>query len=171
MDYGKDSTPYQGLPRINIFNQKLISRLILADTIGLKPGFLAQGRYAQLYWILFFNSSALLYLKRSHALSLLTSCARCKTSHIKGKLDMLGAQTSYQEISKNKPAARGLGRRWLLVGTLICKQIMWDPSTHYSFFLFLKHHASTWYVNQSLLIVYVRSHLGTRTTTSESQFL
>jgi len=36
MDYGKDSTPSRGLPRINIFNQKLISRLILADTIGLK---------------------------------------------------------------------------------------------------------------------------------------
>ena len=143
MDYGKDSTPSRGLPRINIFNQKLISRLILADTIGLKgpapARFFGAGKVRTVVLnSFFFNSSALLYLKRSHALSLLTSCARCKTSHIKGKLDMLGAQTSYQEISKNKPAARGLGRRWLLLGTLICKQIMWDPSTHYIFFLFFK---------------------------------
>jgi len=116
MDYGKDSTASRGLPRINFFNQKLISRLILADTIGLKgpapARFFGAGKVRTVVLnSFFFNSSALLYLKRSHALSLLTSCARCKTSHIKGKLDMLGAQTSYQEISKNKPAARGLGRR------------------------------------------------------------
>ena len=119
MEYGRETAPSVGTPRISAFDQNMISRLILADTMGLKgpapARFFGAGKVTRIVSAQTppHLSASAIFLRFKTPLFILVSCVLCKMSYTKGKLDTPGAQTRSHQKTKAKPAARGPGM-WCL---------------------------------------------------------